>query len=54
MALLLGTDFKTPATFTTVALDATQEADLLAGLYYVNIHSAKEKNGEIRGNLTAK
>lgn len=32
-------------------LDAAQEADLLANLYYVNIHSTAFINGEIRGQL---
>jgi hypothetical protein len=30
-----------------------QEADLLAGLYYVNIHTALNPGGEIRGQVTA-
>jgi hypothetical protein len=51
----LGKTFGTPFTFTTTtALDATQEADLLGGMYYVNIHSAKAAGGEIRGNMTVK
>lgn len=54
VVLDMGKDFKTPFTFTTTALTAAQEADLLAGAYYVNIHSAKSPSGEIRGNLTAK
>lgn len=40
-----------PISFTSVALDATQQADLLANLYYVNIHSAAFLGGEIRGQL---
>ncbi len=54
VVLELGTTFKTPFTFTTTALDATKEADLLAGMLYVNIHSAKSPGGEIRGNMTVK
>ena len=40
-----------PIYYTSVALDASQEADLNAGLYYVNIHSAEFPDGEIRGQL---
>ncbi|MNR54273.1 CHRD domain protein [compost metagenome] len=32
-------------------LSASQEADLLANLYYVNLHSAASTGGEIRGQL---
>jgi hypothetical protein len=32
-------------------LSAQQEADFLAGLYYVNIHSEQHAGGEIRGQL---
>ena len=54
VVLDLGTTFVSPFNFTTSALDATQEADLKAGLYYVNIHSAAVPSGEIRGQLTVK
>lgn len=40
-----------PISYTSIALDATQEADLNAGLYYVNIHTAAFPGGEIRGQL---
>lgn len=40
-----------PINYTSVALDATQEADLNANLYYVNIHSTAFPGGEIRGQL---
>ncbi len=40
-----------PINYTSVALDAAQEADLNANLYYVNIHSAAYPGGEIRGQL---
>ena len=43
--------FTSPITYTSAALDATQEADVNAGLYYVNIHTAAFPNGEIRGQL---
>ena len=50
----LGTTFATPFAFSTAALTMEQETDLLAGNYYVNIHSAKSGSGEIRGNLIVK
>jgi predicted small lipoprotein YifL len=40
-----------PINFTSPALTATQEAELKAGLYYVNVHSALFPGGEIRGQL---
>ena len=43
--------FTSPISYTSAALDATQEADLKAGLYYVNIHTAAFPGGEIRGQL---
>ncbi|SHG10074.1 CHRD domain-containing protein [Flavobacterium fluvii] len=44
--------FTSPINYTSTALDAGQEADLYAGLYYVNIHTAAFTGGEIRGQLT--
>jgi hypothetical protein len=41
-----------PITYTSTALTAEQEADLKAGLYYVNLHSTTYPGGEIRGQLT--
>ena len=42
--------FKSPFTGTAPLTDA-QVADLFAGKWYVNIHTAKFPNGEIRGQL---
>jgi len=41
-----------PIRFTSVALDSAQRADLMADMYYVNIHSSAFLGGEIRGQLT--
>ena len=41
-----------PKTGTVGPLTASQEADLIAGLWYVNIHSTIFPGGEIRGQLT--
>jgi hypothetical protein len=35
----------------TSPLTQTQAADLISGLYYVNIHSATFTQGEIRGQI---
>ena len=35
-------------------LTPAQVADLMAGRYYVNLHTAKNPGGEIRAQLTAK
>ncbi len=40
-----------PINYTSVALDSTQQADLNANQYYVNIHSTAYPSGEIRGQL---
>ena len=45
------TSLVSPLNYESPALDAAQEADLLANLFYVNIHSAVFPNGEIRGQL---
>lgn len=47
----LGTTFSSPFNYSTIALTAEQETDLLAGLYYVNIHSKIAPGGEIRGQI---
>ncbi len=46
-----GTTFSSPYVNQTVALTTDQETDLLAGNYYVNVHSALFAAGEIRGQL---
>lgn len=43
--------FASPISYTSVALDAAQAADLNANLYYINLRSAAFTNGEIRGQL---
>jgi hypothetical protein len=40
-----------PVSYTSAALDAAQEADLVGHLYYVNIHTVAFPGGEIRGQL---
>lgn len=46
--------FTSPIHYVSPKLDATQEADLKANLYYVNIHTAAYPGGEIRGQLIRK
>ena len=45
--------FKSPASPIKgeATLTAAQQADLMAGKYYANVHTAKNKGGEIRGQL---
>jgi hypothetical protein len=40
-----------PISYTSAALTPEQEADLMANLYYVNLHSSTFTAGEIRGQL---
>jgi hypothetical protein len=40
-----------PISFTSDQLDSGQEADLLGGNYYVNLHTVAFGGGEIRGQL---
>jgi hypothetical protein len=48
-----GVPAATSGSFTyTGTLTSTQETDLLAGLYYVNVHNASFPGGEIRGQLS--
>jgi hypothetical protein len=46
------TPITSPINYTSPALDSLQKADLFAGNYYVNVHSALYPGGEIRGQLT--
>jgi hypothetical protein len=49
----LGVPAATSGSFTySGTLTAGQETDLLAGLYYVNVHNANFPGGEIRGQLS--
>lgn len=47
-----GKTFTSPFAFVDTLTEA-QVADLKVGMYYVNIHTAKYPNGEIRGQLKA-
>ena len=53
---LAGFDWKvmgaSPWTWQSWPLDAAHEADLMANLYYANIHTVNFGGGEIRGQLT--
>ncbi len=40
-----------PIVLAPVVLNAAQQADLKANLYYINVHSATYPGGEIRGQL---
>jgi len=43
--------FTSPISYTSPALTAVQESDLMLNMYYVNIHTAAFPGGEIRGQL---
>lgn len=43
--------FTSPILYTSPVLTADQQTDLMAGSYYVNIHTAAYTGGEIRGTL---
>ncbi|MFV5693708.1 CHRD domain-containing protein [Flavobacterium sp. LT1R49] len=45
------TSLVSPITYTSPVLNTTQEADLIANLYYVNLHTTAFPTGEIRGQL---
>lgn len=47
-----GTLGASPFTWSSGALDAAMEADLMNNLWYVNIHTVNNGGGEIRGQLT--
>jgi ABC-type microcin C transport system permease subunit YejE len=49
-----GTTFTSPYSASTIALTDAQVADLMGGLYYANIHTATNKGGEIRGQISKK
>ena len=46
-----GTMGASPFTWSSGALDAAMEADLMNNLWYVNIHTVDHGGGEIRGQL---
>jgi hypothetical protein len=51
VALLIGQNPTSPAKGTATLTDA-QAADLIAGRWYINVHTAANKGGEIRGQVT--
>jgi hypothetical protein len=48
----VGIDFQTNPAVGSATITSEQAADLLAGLWYVNIHSSAFPGGEIRGQVT--
>jgi CHRD domain len=50
VALMIGTNPTSPAKGTATLTDA-QAADLQGGLWYINIHTAANRGGEIRGQV---
>jgi hypothetical protein len=51
VALLIGQNPTSPAKGSATLSDA-QAADLIAGRWYVNVHTAANRGGEIRGQVT--
>jgi len=51
VSFVLATPTSSPASGSTAALNALQEADLLAGKFYINIHDAANAGGVIRAQL---
>jgi len=51
VALLIGQTPTSPAKGSAMLTDA-QAADLMAGRWYVNVHTAANRGGEIRGQVT--
>lgn len=47
----VGTGIAGPPVIGNAVLNATQEADLLSGLYYLNLHTTTDPGGEIRGQV---
>ena len=47
----VGTEIAGPPEIGNAVLSAAQEADLLAGLYYLNLHTSEDPGGEIRGQV---
>lgn len=48
----VGIDVAANPAISSTTLSATQAADLLAGLWYINIHTAAFPGGEIRGQVS--
>ncbi|MFK7736512.1 MAG: CHRD domain-containing protein [Pirellulaceae bacterium] len=46
-------DFSSGGFSGTVTLTSAQATEILAGQYYINVHTAANGGGEIRGNFTA-